>query len=244
MSDVLSPPITMDQLAPPVPSPDAKPLALPFPPLAVETDANTDQSRALATARSLLDRGGDPERIRAALAADGVDPDLLDDRSAAEKSHDAAFGFELRADPASFFFTLPRDFDAASKAAFNGDARQLIANLGYDPNRGNTFATSLVRAIAATSAALADRDLATSSDAALAAQGEKDEAAIRQIVGDKFDHMVGDINWLLDEAAADIKNRKFVDALRPGGIIGRQPNIFVAMATRAASVRHWIETRP
>ncbi len=111
-------------------------------------------------------------------------------------------------------------------------------------NRGNTFAVSLVRAIAATSAALADRDLATSSDVALAAQGEKDEAAIRQIVGDKFDRMVSDINWLLDEAAADIKNRKFVDALRPGGLIGRQPNIFVAMANRAASVRHWLETRP
>jgi hypothetical protein len=234
MSDFLAAPITMNQqLAPPAPSPDAKPLALPFPPLPVELDANTDTARALATARSLLDRGGDRDRIVAALEADGVDPALLDERAPEVRRHDDAHGVSMTVDPAEYWFQIPPHL-VGNTAALNSDVRGLTASLGLPGDRGNSFCCQVVDAI---------KSVSHEPDGpALAASAARDTEATRAAFGAGYDDAAAAINLLLDDVAGPT-NPKLIAQLRPGGILCR-PFVFAALAARARAVFAWASSRP
>jgi hypothetical protein len=212
-------------------------LSQPFQPLPHPTANQGDMKtgRALALAERMIANGHDRSRVEAALQADGVDPALLDNRSAAQRAHDNAHRVPDRSDRSALSFQLPSAdvVPAEHQAEFGNDVREIVSELRLDGDRGNTFARLLVTA---TTRANAEPDLA--------AAHQRETAKLRNVYGAQYDDRVKAVNALLDEAGKGVANRKFVDALRPNGVIGGRADVFVALANRAASLNLWRSSRP
>lgn len=189
-------------------------------------------TRAYTLAEDMLRAGRDPERVKAALAAEGFDPALVDERTPAQVKHDREFGIEHRIDGSAIWFEIPPG-TVTDAGKLNSDVRELTTDLALARDAGSSFANSVVRAIRAQSA-----------EPDLKAAATRHEQSVRQIYGAKYDEKVALINKMLDARASGMKNRQFVDALRPNGVVGSRPEVFVALANRAAKLALWKSTRP
>ena len=77
----------------------------------------------------MVRNGADIERVKAAVTAEGANPDLIDDRTPAQRAHDDAYGMPHRVDPQSYYFSLPSAAEIGDPAAFSNDLRGVVARL-------------------------------------------------------------------------------------------------------------------
>lgn len=210
------------------------PMPLGVKPALTPTYEQGDQAatRAYTLAEDMLRGGHEPERVKAALAAEGFDPALLDERTPAQVKHDKEFGIDHRIDGSALFFDIPPG-TVTDAAALNSDLRSLTTDLALSRDAGSSFAKSIVRAIAAQTA-----------EPDLRAAATRHEQSVRQIYGDKYPEKAAAIVKMLDERCSGIANKQFVAALKPDGVVGSRPEVFVALSNRAAKLALWKSTRP
>ena len=216
------------------PAPAAPILRNPFQPVVEQSYGTGDiaAERAYQLAETQIATGKDPARVAAALAADGYDPALVDQRTPAQKSVDAEFGIEHRADPSAMFFLIPSGtVEPGSVAAFNTDLRELAVDIGLSRDAGSSFCNMIVKAIQAGNA---------EPDPAAAA--ERHATVLKNVFGDKLAEKTADILWLLSNFASDVP-QKLRDGLKPTGPLGSRPEIFVTLANRAARMRLYSAAR-
>jgi hypothetical protein len=216
------------------PAPAAAPLPMPFKPVAEQAYETGDiaTARAVRNAESLIRNGVDRERVVAALTADGVDASLLDTRSPEQAEHDRIHGIENYCDPSAIsLFNIPPNL-VADPASFNGDVRGFLTSLALTRDAAGSVANTIVRAVQGQNAA------------DLSASAEKNLASLKAAYGDQYEAKAKAINDMLDARASQLPNRKFVDALRPNGVIGSTLMVFGTLASRAARLSSWSSTRP
>jgi hypothetical protein len=238
MTDLPAPITFLNSPAPQQPD-GAPPLPHPFKPLAPEPSIGGETGRALETARSLIERGADPERVKAALIADGHDADLLDDRTPAERRHDDTWGVPNAVAPSDYYFALPQGVGAD----FNEDARSLAAGLGMALNDGNAFLTQLVGAMRVADAAVNAGDTSTPVETRAKAIGAKHLENIKQAYGARFDQAAQDVAEILDLARQRGAPDKLLKHLTPGSVL-LNPMLFARLANYGARMRLWSDSRP
>jgi hypothetical protein len=223
---------------PAAPRPAAKPPSHPFPvapPPMVENIGDPATSRLYSVADHLL--ATKPElrdRVLAAMTVEGLEY-VPDERSLAQQSWDNENDIPRIVDARAYSYQFPTDtpVQQVDLLAFDHDLRDIASDLAFPQAPGSSFIRMLCVAAAAQG---------REPDLAIAA--EKHDRTIRAVVGDKYEAQAKAITAMLDTELTGIANRKMVAALKPDGILGQRPEVFVALAHKAARLAYWRNGRP
>jgi hypothetical protein len=183
-----------------------------------------------AEADRLIRNGHDPEMVRQAIGDANYQPDT---RTPAQREHDRLHFGDVgpRKDPAQYRVMMPpgdtpAEFNPASQAL-----RQMMADIGMEPNAGSKLATMITDAAA---------QLAQSSnrDAITAEWQRRLEAAFP---GDKLADAQKTVDQLL-ELAGGQKNQLIATSTRNS--VFKNPQVFSWLLARSRSIALWKSTRP
>ena len=237
MSDQIERPYTLADV-PAAPRPAAEPPRHPFPVSpspSVENIGDPATTRLYTVADGLL--ATKPElrdRVIADMAAEGLEY-VPDDRTPAQRAWDTENDIPRVVDATCYTYQFPpgTPVEQAALPAFDRDLRDVASDLGFTQAPGSSFIRMLCVAAAAQG---------LEPDLAIAA--EKHEATVRAVFGERYDAQVKAINAMIDTELTGIANKKMVAALKPDGILGQRPEVFVALAHKAARLAHWRNGRP